>query len=112
MNFVDLDIPFDEAENYFKPNNKEKLNKLFYKDRNYKKLLQDTTYFLIGEKGSGKTTYCAYFCNNTVENTKSKRYAISVDDYNKISIEKNALTSESKFVFHWGAEKEFGLYLR
>lgn len=82
--FVDLEIPFDEAENYFKPNNREKLNKLFYKDRNFEKLLQDTTYFLIGEKGSGKTTYCAYFCNNTIENTRSKRYAISVDDYNKI----------------------------
>lgn len=61
MNFTDLQIPFDEAENYFKPNNKEKLNRLFYKDRNYNKLLNDTTYFLIGEKGSGKTTYCAYF---------------------------------------------------
>ena len=82
--FVDLEIPFDEAENYFKPNNREKLNKLFYKDRNFEKLLQDTTYFLIGEKGSGKTTYCAYFCNNTIEKTRSKRYAISVDDYNKI----------------------------
>ena len=55
MNFTDLQIPFDEAENYFKPNNKEKLNRLFYKDRNYNKLLNDTTYFLIGEKGSGKT---------------------------------------------------------
>ena len=56
MNFTDLQIPFDEAENYFKPNNTEKLNRLFYKDRNYNKLLNDTTYFLIGEKGSGKTT--------------------------------------------------------
>lgn len=29
MNFVDIDIPFDEAENYFKANNREKLNRLF-----------------------------------------------------------------------------------
>ena len=49
MNFTDLQIPFDEAENYFKPNNKEKLNRLFYKDRNYNKLLNDTTYFLKRE---------------------------------------------------------------
>lgn len=89
MNFIDIEIPFDEAENYFKPNNREKLNKLFYKDKNYDKLLLDTTYYLIGEKGSGKTTYCAYFCNNTVNNTRSNRYAISVDDYNKIIRMKN-----------------------
>ena len=55
MNFVDIDIPFDEAENYFKANNREKLNRLFYKDRNFDKLTLDTTYYLIGEKGSGKT---------------------------------------------------------
>ena len=104
MSFVDLDIPFDEAENYFKPNNKEKLNKLFYKDRNYKKLLQDTTYFLIGEKGSGKTTYCAYFCNNTVENTKSKRYAISVDDYNKIiQMKKDGKLNYTHYITLWKA---------
>lgn len=71
MNFVDIDIPFDEAENYFKANNREKLNRLFYKDRNFDKLTLDTTYYLIGEKGSGKTTYCAYFCNNTVKNIHS-----------------------------------------
>ena len=49
MNFVDIDIPFDEAENYFKANNREKLNRLFYKDRNFDKLTLDTTYYLIGE---------------------------------------------------------------
>ena len=43
MNFVDIDIPFDEAENYFKANNREKLNRLFYKDRNFDKLTLDTT---------------------------------------------------------------------
>ena len=31
MSYIDIEIPFDEAENYFKPNNKEKLNRLFYK---------------------------------------------------------------------------------
>lgn len=84
MDFINIEIPFDEAENYFMPTNKEKLNKLFYQDRNFKILQLDTTYYLIGEKGSGKTTYCAYFCNNTINNIKSKRYPITVDDYNKI----------------------------
>lgn len=104
MNYIDIEVPFDEAENYFKPNNREKLNKLFYKDRNYTKLLQDTTYFLIGEKGSGKTTYCAYFCNNTIENTRSKRYAISVDDYNKIiQMKKEGKLNYTHYITLWKA---------
>lgn len=84
MDYREIIIPFDEAENYFQPNNKEILNRLFYKDGNYNKLLAPTTYFLIGDKGSGKTTYAAYFCNNQYGNIKSKRYVISVDDYCKI----------------------------
>ena len=103
-NFVDIEIPFDEAENYFKPNNRDKLNRLFYKDKNYSKLLQDTTYFLIGEKGSGKTTYCAFFCNNIIENTKSKRYPISVDDYNKIiQMKKEGKLNYTHYITLWKA---------
>ena len=85
-----IGFPFDEAENYLLPNNKAQFNKLFYKDSNYDKLLQPTTYYLIGDKGSGKTAYSAYFCNNNIKNNiKSKRYEISVDDYCKIIQMKN-----------------------
>lgn len=104
MSYTDIEIPFDEAENYFKPNNREKLNKLFYKDGNYNKLLQDTTYYLIGEKGSGKTTYCAYFCNNTINNTRSKRYLLTVDDYNKIlKMKKEGKLNYTHYITLWKA---------
>lgn len=82
--FIDIDIPFEEAENYFSPSNKEKLNTIFYKDRNYEKIKKDTTYFILGDKGSGKTTYAAYFCNGDRDGIKSSRYVLSVDDYGKI----------------------------
>lgn len=104
MNFIDIEIPFDEAENYFKPNNREKLNKLFYKDQNFDKLTRDTTYYLIGEKGSGKTTYCAYFCNNTICNIQSYRYALNVDDYNKIiQLKKDGKLNYTHYVTLWKA---------
>lgn len=89
MDYRELDFPFDEAENYLLPNYKEHFNKMFYKDNNYDKLLQPTTYYLIGAKGSGKTAYSAYFCNNNFHNIKSKRFEISVDDYCKIIQMKN-----------------------
>lgn len=110
MDFVDIDIPYDEAENYFKPAHKMTLNKLFYKDANYEKLLLDTTYYLIGEKGSGKTTYCAYFCNNTISEIKtkhkirSKRYVIGVDDYNKIiQMKKDGKLNYTHYITLWKA---------
>ncbi len=88
-NFTEIATPFEEAENYFKPSNKEKLNTIFYKDRNYEKIMEDTTYFLLGDKGSGKTTYAAYFCNGFRDGIKSSRYVLSVDDYGKIITMKN-----------------------
>lgn len=85
MKYADIEFPFDEAENYLQSANKEKMNKFFYKGDVYEKLKRQTTCYLVGDKGSGKTAYSAYFCNNQIEgNIKSKYFQISVDDYNKI----------------------------
>lgn len=85
MKYIDIDFPYDEAENYLQSGNKEKMKKFFYKGDVYEKLKRQTTYFLVGDKGSGKTAYSVYFCNNQIEGSiKSKFYQISVDDYNKI----------------------------
>ena len=72
MKYADIEFPFDEAENYLQSANKEKMNKFFYKGDVYEKLKRQTTYYLVGDKGSGKTAYSAYFCNNQIEgNIKS-----------------------------------------
>lgn len=85
MNYIDIEFPYDEAENYLKPGNKKKINCFFYKGNVYDKIKKDTTYYLVGDKGSGKTAYSVYFCNNQIEGgIKSRFYSISVDDYNKI----------------------------
>lgn len=46
--------------------------------------------------------------DNSYIRWKFRECTIANYDY---SIEKNALTPDSKFIFHWAAEKEFGLYL-
>lgn len=84
MKFTELELPFDEAENYLSRSNKSKLTEFFYPGEYFEKVKADTTYYIIGEKGSGKTAYSVYFCNNTVERIRSKRYVISVDEYSKI----------------------------
>lgn len=104
MNFVDIELPYDEAENYFQKSNKEKLKGFFYKGSVFEKLKEETTYFLIGEKGSGKTAYSAYFCNNAVANISSKRYCITVDDYNKlIQMKKDKKLDYTHFTTLWKA---------
>ena len=45
MNFVDIELPYDEAENYFQKSNKEKLKGFFYKGSVFEKLKEETTYF-------------------------------------------------------------------
>lgn len=85
MKFVDIDLPYDEAENYLQSANKEKFKQFFYKGETFDELIQETTYFIVGDKGSGKTAYSAYFCNNEIGGKiKSNIYQLSVDDYNKI----------------------------
>lgn len=104
MKFTELEIPFDEAENYLMPANKEKLNKLFYRDSNFDKIKRETTYYLIGEKGSGKTAYSVYFCNNQFDNIVSKRYVISVDDYSKIiQMKKEGKLNYTHYITLWKA---------
>lgn len=47
------------------------------------KLLQPAVYYLIGEKGTGKTAYAAFLNNNDYSNCKSILKFISGTDYEK-----------------------------
>lgn len=84
MDFRKLVFPKEEAEGYLEPEKKKEFNRIFYQDSNYTKIQDPTTYFIVGDKGCGKTAYSVYYCNNSINNTLSKRYNIVVDDYYKI----------------------------
>lgn len=52
---------FNEARNKLD----EKLfDRVFLKDEFYELISNQNTYFIVGEKGSGKTAYAVYYCNN------------------------------------------------
>ena len=84
MDFRKLKFPKEEAESYLEPEKKSEFNRIFYQDSNFDKIQDPTTYFIIGDKGSGKTAYSVYYCNNNINNTLAKRYNIVVEDYYKI----------------------------
>ena len=50
-----LNLGFSDAQNYIQRNNKQILSEVFVKNAYLTKLLQPNVYYLIGEKGTGKT---------------------------------------------------------
>lgn len=60
----DLMLGFGDAESYLKRGNKDFFNYAFVQNRYLDLLLDPNRYFLIGEKGTGKTAYSAFLANN------------------------------------------------
>ena len=51
----ELNLGFSDAQNYTQRGNKQMLAEVFVKNSYLTKLLQPNIYYLIGEKGTGKT---------------------------------------------------------
>lgn len=79
----DLNLGFSDAQNYTQRGNKQMLADVFVKNSYLTKLLNSNVYYLIGEKGTGKTAYAAYLSNNEYESNKSILKYISGTDYEK-----------------------------
>jgi hypothetical protein len=70
-----LDFGFRDAENYRRKENKELLNKLFVRTQELDKLCEPNVFFLIGEKGTGKTAYAVFLSNMEYhDNVASNRF--------------------------------------
>lgn len=78
-----LTLGFNDAENYKRKENKELLNKLFVRDEELDKILDNRISFLIGEKGTGKTAYAIYISNNSYYDNDAEVRFIRETDYKK-----------------------------
>ncbi len=58
--------PFNDAINYRSRAEGDLFNKLFLRTKELGDCLSPSTYFLMGEKGAGKTAYAVFLENNTV----------------------------------------------
>lgn len=76
-----LDFGFADAQQYLKPGSGALLEKYFVADENLDLLTKPETYFLIGEKGTGKTAYTAYLSNFSYANINGHAVFINSDDY-------------------------------
>jgi len=59
-----LNFGFVDAQNYSRRENRELFNRVFFRTEELDKLCGLSTYFLLGDKGTGKTAYAVYLVNN------------------------------------------------
>ncbi|MCX7093741.1 MAG: hypothetical protein NTY50_09885 [Methylobacter sp.] len=98
----DLELGFADAENYKRRENKDFLNKVFIKNTHLDELCDSHIYFLIGEKGTGKTAYSIFLTNNNYKNTVSSIRYVRETEYQKfISLKREKHLSVSDYSSIW-----------
>ncbi len=83
LDYTDLNLGFGDAENYKKKENKDLLNRYFIQTEELHDVLKPSKYFLIGDKGTGKTAYSLYLSNNEFADTISYLNYIRETEYVK-----------------------------
>lgn len=97
----ELNFGFPDAENYKKKKNKSFLNNVIIDDE-LEKIMDEDVYFLIGEKGTGKTAYSVFLSNNDYKNTISEIKYVRETDYSKfINMKENYHLTLSEYETIW-----------
>lgn len=86
QSIANLDLGFTDAQNYGQRANKQKFSDIFVKNSFLEDLLQPQVYFLLGEKGTGKTAYATFLSNGEYKENKSILKFLSATDYEKFYI--------------------------
>ena len=79
---TEIDFGYGDAANYRKSKRyREFFSKVFVRDEKLEQLMREDSYFLIGDKGTGKTAYAVFLENTDYKNTKSKIVNMESTDY-------------------------------
>jgi hypothetical protein len=81
--FTELNVGFSNAENYQRRENKELLARYFVRDQFLDKLLDSNVFYLIGEKGTGKTAYATYLANSDYKEHRVSIFNVRRTEYQK-----------------------------
>ena len=98
----ELNLGFSDAQNYLQRGNKQMLSSVFVKNSYLEDLLQPHIYYLLGEKGTGKTAYASYLSNSEYKGNKSLLKFINGTDYEKFyELRKSKQIDISGYVDIW-----------
>ncbi|SFY22664.1 P-loop ATPase, Sll1717 family [Pseudomonas sp. NFACC36] len=78
-----LKEPKNDAYNYKGRSSKEFFSKIFLRTSNLEKCLDPSVYYIIGEKGAGKTAYAVYLENNPDEHNVGKLTSMTETQYKR-----------------------------
>lgn len=98
----DLRDPFNDAVNYKSRQEKDFFNRIFVRTDDLTDCLKPSIYYLIGEKGSGKTAYATYLESNDVQGAKCKLSTMTETQYKRfIAMKKRGKLEYSDFANIW-----------
>ena len=83
LKIPELNFGFSDAENYKRRENKAMFNHIFLRNDSLDKLCESRIFFLIGEKGTGKTAYAVYLSNNDYKTNLASISYIRETEYQK-----------------------------
>lgn len=102
ISIPDLKLGFRDAENYQRRENKQLFNTIFIKNRFLDELLSPNSFFLLGEKGTGKTAFAVYLVNNHFRENISLLKYIRETDYQKfVTLKKQKHLQLSEYTNIW-----------
>lgn len=98
----ELRDPFNDAVNYRSRIEKEFFNKLFLRTDELDRLVAPNIYYLMGEKGAGKTAYATYLENNKHDRNYCKTITLTETQYKRfIALKKNGKLHYSDYANIW-----------
>lgn len=83
LKIPELNFGFNDAENYRMKEYKKLFNSIFLQTKALDDLCKSNNFFLIGEKGTGKTAYAVYLANNSYKNHLADIKYIRETEYEK-----------------------------
>ena len=100
----DLTFGYSDAENYRRRENKDLFSQIFLRTDALADLKKKNVFFLLGEKGTGKTAYAVYLSNNPDDQLRCAHKFIRETDYEKfITLKKTRHLTISDYVDVWKA---------
>lgn len=99
---AELRDPFNDAVNYKTRQEKEFFNRIFVRTDDLFDCIKPSIYYLIGEKGSGKTAYASYLSNNEVQNNRCHLSTMTESQYKRfIALKRQGKLEYSDYSSIW-----------
>ena len=80
---ADIDFGEYDATNYRDSSSKELFNRIFFRDKRLDEILESNKYYILGDKGTGKTAYSVFLSNNIIDNTYASIVYMGETEYGK-----------------------------